>query len=87
MREIKEETGLNVDIDKPIAVNEWRPKVKDEEWQIVATFFICHAKTDKVVLSDDHDFFLWIEPDKYKLYNIIPTNHIAFENYLKFIKK
>ena len=39
IREINEETGLNVKIGKPFFVNEWRPVVRGEKWQIVGVFF------------------------------------------------
>lgn len=85
IREVKEETGLDVKFGKPLAVNEWRPKVRGEEWQIVATFIECSSDTDRFFLSEDHDDFKWIDPKDYKGNNIIETNLVAFENYLKKI--
>src|SRR3989338_5828239 len=55
LREIKEETGIAIQIGDPISVGEWRTVVKREQWQIVAMFFECFAESDKVVLSEDHD--------------------------------
>lgn len=86
-REIKEETGLSVNIGLPFAVNEWRPVVKGEQWQIVGIFFECFSDSDKVVLSEDHDNFLWITPKDYAKYNNIKTNIPAFEAYLNIKKK
>ena len=51
LREIKEETGLNVKIGKPFYVGEWRPSVNGEQWQIIGTFFECFAESDKVKLT------------------------------------
>jgi len=81
-REIKEETGLNVKIGKPFFVNEWRPVVRNEQWQIVGVFFECSATSDKVALSQDHDQYLWIKPTTYKEYNLIENLLPAFEAYL-----
>lgn len=83
LREIKEETGLMVEVGKPFFVNEWRPVVKGEQWQIVGTFFECNAESDKVILGEDHDDYLWINPTDYKKYKLIDNLISAFESYLK----
>lgn len=83
IREISEETGLKVKLGKPFCVNEWRPVVRGEQWQIIATFFECHSDSEKVTLSQDHDQYLWIDPKDYKKYNIIATNWPAFEEFIE----
>lgn len=85
LREIKEETKLDAQIKKPFFVNEWRPVVRGEQWQIVGTFFICGVDSDEVTLSEDHDDFQWIDPKKYQEYNLIENLHAAFEAYIKEI--
>ncbi len=82
-REVKEETGLKIKIGKPFFINEWRPVVAGEKWQIVASFFKCVSTTDKVKLSSDHADFKWINPKDYKKYNLIPNLDAAFKAYLK----
>ncbi len=62
-REIKEECGLQIEIGEVCFVGEWRPKVRDERWQIFGAFFTCHADTDKIRLSQDHDNYKWISED------------------------
>src|SRR3989338_9321118 len=62
LRETKEETGLDVTIGKPFCVQEWRPVVRGEQWQIVGIFFECHATSPEVILSADHDAYEWINP-------------------------
>lgn len=82
IREIKEETQLEVKIGRPFFVNEWRPVVREENWQIVGTFFECLANSDQVVLSEDHEEFAWIDPKDFKKYNLIPNLVPAFESFL-----
>ena len=82
LREIKEETGLEIKIGKPFFVDEWRPFVNEEQWQIVGTFFECLSDSDKVELSEDHDDYQWIDPKEYKNYNLIEKLHPVFEAYL-----
>lgn len=83
LREIKEETGLSVDIKNPFFAGEWRPRVRGEQWQIVGTFFICQAKSNKVSLSEDHQDYKWIDPADYEKYNLIPNLRTAFKAYLE----
>jgi 8-oxo-dGTP diphosphatase len=83
LREIKEETGMDARIGKPFFVNEWRPVVRGEQWQIVGTFFECFVDTDEVVLSDDHDEYKWIDPNDYKQYNLIDNLIETFEGFLR----
>ena len=85
IREIKEENGLDVKIGNPFAVNEWRPTVNGEPWQIIATFFECTTSNQdvQVKLSDDHDHFKWISPKDYKDHNVIENIHHVFESFNK----
>ncbi len=82
LREVKEETGLLVSIGKPFYVGEWRPVIREEQWQIVGTFFECYADSDQVILSQDHAECLWIDPINYGHYDLIENLKPAFEQYL-----
>ncbi|MBI4175409.1 NUDIX domain-containing protein [Candidatus Berkelbacteria bacterium] len=81
-REVSEETGLTVTIGRPIAVREWRPVVRDEEWQIVGIFFACASDSAAVTLSTEHDAFLWIDPHAHRSYGLIDNEHSVFDEYL-----
>ena len=81
VREVKEETGLSVKLGKPFYVGEWRPIVRGEQWQIVGTFFECFSDSDKVILSKDHNKFVWIHPKDFKKYNLIENLIPAFTTY------
>ncbi len=88
LREIKEETGLeNIKIGRPFSVNEWRPVVRGEQWQIIATFFECFADSDQVVLSADHDDYIWIDPKDFRQFNIMQNLIPVFESYLELKKQ
>lgn len=83
VREISEETGLRVQIGKPFFIGEWRPMIKSELWQIVGIFFECHVQSDTVILSEDHDDFLWVDPHTINEINIIPNLLPAFEAWIQ----
>ena len=70
-REVLEETGLLVKIGKPLTVGEWWPVVKGEQWQVIGVFFECESLSKDIVLSQDHNEFVWIDPKEYLNYNII----------------
>lgn len=82
-REVKEETGLEIEIGAPFFADESipRPQVRSEEWQIVKVYFPCKA-TGEVKLSKDHDHYEWIDPKDYRSADLIPNLHPAFEAYL-----
>jgi len=81
-REVREETGLEIEIGRPFFVNEWRPTVRGEQWQIIGTFFECFAATDNVILSEDHAEYVWIDPKDFRQYDIIENLIPMFESYL-----
>jgi 8-oxo-dGTP diphosphatase len=82
-REVLEETGLSITIGKPFFVNESWPVVRGEKWQIVRIFFEAFSENDNVVLSEDHEKYIWIYPEKYKDYPIIENLIPIFEAYLE----
>ncbi len=82
LREIHEETGLKASLGNAFFINEWRPIVRDEQWQIVGTFIECFTSSQKVILSNDHDKYEWIDPKDYKKYPLIQNLQPAFEAYL-----
>ncbi len=82
LREVREEAGLSVRIGDPFFVNESWPVVRGEEWQIIRMFFECFANSHEVVLSGDHSEYIWIDPEDFRQYPIIPNLIPAFESYL-----
>jgi len=81
-REIFEETGLSVKIGKPFFVNESWPVVKGEKWQVVRIFFEAFSEDNKVILSEDHDKYEWINPNNFRNYPIIENLVPVFEAYI-----
>lgn len=86
-REVKEETGLEIKIGRPFHVDEWRPQVMGEAWQITGIFFECFSDSDNIILSKDHNRFKWINPQEYRNFNLIPGLERAFESYLTFNRR
>jgi ADP-ribose pyrophosphatase YjhB (NUDIX family) len=83
IREVQEECGLEIEFGDPIKVQEWRPTVREEGWQIIAIFFVCRALSTNVTLSEEHDDYAWIDPKDYLEKNLIENLHPVFEAYLK----
>jgi len=82
-REIREETGLEVTIEYPIYVGEWRPVIRGVPHQIVATFIVCKSESDKVRLSSEHDDYQWILPKDRKKYDIMDPEWDVIDRYAK----
>lgn len=70
LREVKEETGLRVKPVTPIMVDGWFPTIEGVKHQIVAIFYLCEAKTDRVELSHEHDDYIWIRPEEVGKYDV-----------------
>ncbi len=81
-REIREETGLEIDIGRPFHIDEWRPHVHDEDWQVVGTYILCVPHKTEVTLGPDHDDFQWISPADHKEYPMTSGLRKGFEQYL-----
>jgi len=81
-REVKEETGLDVAFGTPFHMGEWRPVVRGEQWQIVATFVRCVSPAGDVALGEDHDAFEWIDPSQHESFPLVANLHDAFKAYL-----
>ena len=80
-REIMEETGLEVDIEYPIYVGEWRPVIRDVPHQIVATFMVCKPKSNKITLSTEHDDYKWIIPSERANYDLMDPEDKVIDRY------
>lgn len=82
-REIREETGLEISIEEPFTMGEWRPQIKGDKWQIVAVFFRCKPETDEVEIGEEHTEYIWIEPGKHVKHDFIGNLHQKFEKYIQ----
>ncbi len=71
-REAKEEAGLDVQIQKPYFVGEWRPEVRDTKLQIIGIFFLCTTEQYDVELGDEHDDYQWVGRDELSTIQIVP---------------
>lgn len=87
LRELDEEVGItSVTVGKPFFIGEYRPIIRDKQWQVIAIYFECSTDTDKVFLSKDHDSYKWIDPKKYEDYPIKQVSRKAFAEFVKNLK-
>ena len=61
-REIQEEVGLDIDILRPMYIDDYFMDREDEKIHRVEIFFVCRVKNAKqdVVLSNEHAAYQWI---------------------------
>lgn len=81
-REVMEECGLEISVEKPLYVAEWSPVIRGVKTQIVAVFFLCHAKTTEVRLSDEHDDYQWVDPEEVEKFNVLEPEDKVIATYL-----
>jgi 8-oxo-dGTP diphosphatase len=63
-REVREETGLDIEILKPLAIfhDYYGERTADNELLIIT--YWCKAKSDQVVLSDEHTEYRWVTAEE-----------------------
>jgi len=63
-REVREETGLQVEIMGPVATfHFYRGDVRDE---LIGITFWCRYRGGELVASDEHDQAIWVSPEEAK---------------------
>ncbi len=82
-REVLEESGLKVERPRIIHVEETFPTIKGRECHIVRMYFVADAVPGDVVLSRDHDAFLWIDPREHSAHGLMWDVHDVFDIYLQ----
>jgi len=82
LREVKEETGLEVTVEQPLYVGEWHPTIKGEQNHIVAVFFMCRTKNTAVTLSEEHDQYQWIAPEGYGQFPLVDPDDKVIRTYI-----
>jgi len=63
IREIKEETGMYIDVVYPMSVRHFE---RDDGQIITMIIFLCKPKNDFVKLSEEHSQFEWVEIENCK---------------------
>jgi 8-oxo-dGTP diphosphatase len=63
-REVREECGLEVEIGRPVHVDEWSPVIKGVPNHIVGMFLRCRPRPGEIRLSEEHDDYKWVRPEE-----------------------
>lgn len=85
-REVFEEVGLEIEPIRPIEVGEWHPVIKGVPHQIIAVFMLCKPITNIVVLSPEHDKYVWASKDELKNYKIMGEEKHVLDTLFDMIK-
>jgi 8-oxo-dGTP diphosphatase len=70
-REVREESGLEVVVNRVVTVNDKFQVIKGEDVHIIRVYYLCRAQGEQVVLSADHDRYEWVTPNDYEEYGIL----------------
>ena len=68
-REVREETGLEIEVGEPFTVwyNEFRdPRHRNYGKKVYLVGFRCRYVSGEIKLSDEHDKYHWVSRDSYK---------------------
>ncbi len=63
LREVKEETGLDVVVGELLGVYDWQATIRGVQTQIFGVFYKCRCKDDSanIVWSSEHQAYTWVE--------------------------
>ncbi len=67
-REIKEETGLDVDIGRVTSV--WTQILREESIQIIGINYLCIPLKGNIFLNEELESYQWINLEKYEQYDL-----------------
>ena len=82
-REVMEETGLKVEPQYPLHIDEWRPVIRGVPHHIIAVFTLCKLKGKaKARVSHEHDQALWVDPKQVQKYALLPAEAKAVAAYV-----
>jgi 8-oxo-dGTP diphosphatase len=71
-REVREETGLEIEI---IGVaHTWFGRITNESEPLLAVNYIAHTNTHDVRLSDEHSEFVWVEREQIRSGEVTTTD-------------
>lgn len=67
-REVREETGLDVEILQPLRI--WSFFKNNGKTQVVGATMLCKYKGGEVRLSKEHNEYAWVDPEEIDNYNV-----------------
>ena len=82
MREIQEDTSLDVRVDVPFNVFSFK---KDTGEFKVGITFLCEYLSGEVMLSDEHSEYRWIDPKEFADLESVPSLHAEIARYVELV--
>lgn len=87
VREIKEETGLDVKIIQPCSVFEYKIEKPTEIRDSTQINFIVTSESSEVKTSNEHQDFVWISESEIEKYNMSEeTRKVIYEAFILYPK-
>jgi len=84
IREITEETGLNITNIKPLFFYElqttkYHPTETKQDLQLTVLVYSANSNSDKVILDHEHEEYAWIKPANLGKHNFNPATKKTFK--------
>ena len=81
-REIREETGLNIAVLKPIITWSF---LKNNNKQVIGITYLCEAKDEKVTISEEHEDFAWVKKKDFDNIDLLPELKEDIKKWMTFL--
>ena len=81
-REVREETGLNIAVLKPIITWSF---LKNNNKQVIGITYLCEAKDEKVTISEEHEDFAWVKKEDFDNIDLLPELKEDIKKWMTFL--
>ncbi len=81
-REVREETGLNIAVLKPIITWSF---LKNNNKQVIGITYLCEAKDEKVTISEEHEDFAWVKKKDFDNIDLLPELKEDIKKWMTFL--
>ncbi len=80
-KEIKERTNLEIIVLRPLITWSF---IKNNNKQVIGITYLCEAKNNTVIISEEHEDFAWVKKEDFDNINLLPELKEDIKKWITF---